>query len=144
MKHFFLILSLFIGFQFFSQTKKEKIEQDIITLHKKKFDWLISKQYDSLAALFSENVEYIHSNGWIENKTDIIADLKSGKLNYKRVDVREAKVRISKNIAILTGKGVFFVTMDNKDLEIKLLYSEIYIKEKGKWLLTHRHANKLQ
>jgi hypothetical protein len=144
MKHFFLILSLFIGFQFFSQTKKEKIEQNIITLHKKKFDWLISKQYDSLAALFSENVEYIHSNGWIENKTDIIADLKSGKLNYKRVDVREAKVRISKNIAILTGKGLFFVTMDNKDLEIKLLYSEVYIKEKGKWLLTHRHANKLQ
>ena len=143
MKHLFLILSLFIGFQFFSQTKKEKIEQNIITLHKKKFDWLISKQYDSLAALFSENVEYIHSNGWIENKTEIIDDLKSGKLNYKRVDVNEVKVRLSKNAAILTGKGVFFVTMDNKDLEIKLLYSEVYIKEKGKWLLSHRHANKL-
>ena len=143
MKHFFLILALLIGFQFFSQTKKEKIEQNIITLHKKKFDWLISKQYDSLAALFSENVEYIHSNGWIENKTEIIDDLKSGKLNYKRVEVSEAKVRLSKNAAILTGKGVFFVTMDNKDLEIKLLYSEVYIKEKGKWLLTHRHANKL-
>ena len=143
MKHLFLILSLFIGFQFFSQTKKEKIEQNIITLHKKKFDWLISKQYDSLSALFNDNIEYIHSNGWIENKTDIIADLKSVKLNYKRVEVSEAKVRISKNVAILTGKGVFFVTMDNKDLEIKLLYSEVYIKEKGKWLLTHRHANKL-
>ena len=144
MKHLFLILALLIGFQFFSQTKKEKIEQNIITLHKKKFDWLISKQYDSLAALFSDNVEYIHSNGWIENKTEIIADLKSGKLNYKRVEVSEAKVRLSKNVAILTGKGEFFVTMDNKDLEIKLLYSEIYIKEKGKWVLTHRHANKLQ
>ena len=144
MKHFFLILALLIGFHFFSQTKKEKIEQNIIALHKKKFDWLISKQYDSLAALFNDNIEYIHSNGWIENKTDIIADLKSGKLNYKRVEVSEAKVRLSKNVAILTGKGVFFVTMDNKDLEIKLLYSEIYIKEKGKWVLTHRHANKLQ
>ena len=144
MKHLFLILSLFIGFQFFSQTKKEKIEQNIITLHKKKFDWLISKQYDSLSTLFNDNIVYIHSNGWIENKTDIIADLKSGKLNYKRVEVSEAKVRLSKNVAILTGKGVFFVTMDNKDLEIKLLYSEVYIKEKGKWLLTHRHANKLQ
>ena len=96
-----------------------------------------------LAALFNDNIEYIHSNGWIENKTDIIADLKSGKLNYKRVEVSEAKVCLSKNVAILTGKGVFFVTMDNKDLEIKLLYSEVYIKEKGKWLLTHRHANKL-
>ncbi len=143
MKHLFLILALFIGFQFFSQIKKEKIEQNIITLHKKKFDWLISKQYDSLSTLFNDNIVYIHSNGWIENKTDIIADLKSGKLNYKRVEVSEAKVRLSKNVAILTGKGVFFVTMDNKDLEIKLLYSEVYIKEKGKWLLTHRHANKL-
>ena len=137
------ILFLLFSFQFFSQTKKEKIEQNIITLHTKKFDWLISKQYDSLSALFNDNVEYIHSNGWIENKTEIIADLKSGKLNYKRVEVSEAKVRLSKNAAILTGKGVFFVTMDNKDLEIKLLYSEVYIKEKGKWLLTHRHANKL-
>jgi hypothetical protein len=143
MKYLFLILSLLIGFQFFSQTKKEKIEQNIINLHKKKFDWLISKQHDSLAALFNDNIEYIHSNGWIENKTDIIADLKSGKLNYKRVEVSEAKVNLSKNVAILTGKGVFFVTMDNKDLEIKLLYSEVYIKEKGKWLLSHRHSNKL-
>ena len=137
------ILFLLFSFQFFSQTKKEKIEQNIITLHKKKFDWLISKQYYSLAALFNDNIEYIHSNGWIENKTDIIADLKSGKLNYKRVEVSEAKVNLSKNVAIVTGKGVFFVTMDNKDLEIKLLYSEVYIKEKGKWLLSHRHANKL-
>ena len=137
------ILFLLFSFQFFSQTKKEKIEQNIINLHKKKFDWLISKQYYSLAALFNDNIEYIHSNGWIENKTDIIADLKSGKLNYKRVEVSEAKVNLSKNVAIVTGKGVFFVTMDNKDLEIKLLYSEVYIKEKGKWLLSHRHANKL-
>jgi hypothetical protein len=144
MKYFFLILSLLIGFQFFSQTKKEKIELNIIALHKKKFDWLISKQYDSLLTLFHEDIEYIHSNGWVESKADIIADLKSGKLNYKRVDVNEVKVCLSKNIAILTGKGVFFVTMDNKDLEIKLLYSEVYIKEKGKWLLTHRHSNKLQ
>ena len=138
------ILFLLFSFQFFSQTKKEKIEQNIINLHKKKFDWLISKQYDSLLTLFHEDIEYIHSNGWVESKADIIADLKSGKLNYKRVDVNEVKVRLSKNIAILTGKGVFFVTMDNKDLEIKLLYSEVYIKEKGKWLLTHRHSNKLQ
>ena len=89
MKHLFLILSLLIGFQFFSQTNKEKIEQNIITLHKKKFDWLISKQYDSLAALFNDNIEYIHSNGWIENKTEIIADLKSGKLNWALFNCKE-------------------------------------------------------
>ena len=111
------ILFLLFSFQFFSQTKKEKIEQNIITLHKKKFDWLISKQYDSLAALFNDNIEYIHSNGWIENKTEIIADLKSGKLNYKRVDVSEAKVRLSKNVAILTEKVYFLLQWIIKTLK---------------------------
>ncbi len=143
MKYFFLILSLFIGFQFFSQTKKDKIAKDIIFLHIKKFDWLISKQYDSLTEILDENLQYIHSNGWIESKEDMIENLKIGKLNYKDIDVSEVKVRVTKNAAILTGKGVFFVTMDSKDIEIKLLYSEVYSKKNGKWLLIHRHANKL-
>lgn len=138
---FFLILKS--CFQLFSQTNKDKIAKDIIFLHIKKFDWLISKQYDSLTEILDENLQYIHSNGWIESKEDMIENIKIGKLNYKDVDVSEVKVRVTKNTAILTGKGVFFVTMDSKDLEIKLLYSEVYSKKKGKWLLIHRHANKL-
>ena len=36
-------------------------EQFILDLSKKKFDWLINKQYDSLTALLDDKVQYIHS-----------------------------------------------------------------------------------
>ena len=104
---------------------------------------MISKQFDSLSLLLDADLSYIHSNGWIETKDELIANIKSGKLVYKRVSVSEAKVRIKRNTAILTAEGTYFVTMYNTDIEIKLLYSEVYIKEKGKWLLIHRQSSKL-
>jgi hypothetical protein len=143
MKKKVLVLFLLISLPLFSQTKKDKIADHIIALHQKKFDFMISKQFDSLSLLLDADLSYIHSNGWIETKDELIANIKSGKLVYKRVSVSEAKVRIKRNTAILTAEGTYFVTMDNTDIEIKLLYSEVYIKEKGKWLLIHRQSSKL-
>lgn len=143
MKHFLLIQFLLVGMSFFSQTKKDKIAQHIIALHQKKFDFMISKQFDSLALLLDADLKYIHSNGWVESKEDLLANLKSDKLVYKQVAVSETKVTFTNHVAIVSGKGLFSVLLENQKVEILLLYSEIYIKKRGSWLLLHRHATKI-
>ncbi len=115
----------------------------VLELHQKKFDWMINKQYDSLQMVLEKQLVYIHSNGWIETKAEVIADLKSGKLNYLKVNVTEAKARIYKNTAIVNGKGIFNVMLEGKPVEINLLYTEVYINKKNKWQLASRHANKI-
>jgi hypothetical protein len=79
----------------------------------------------------------------VESKEDLLANLKSDKLVYKKVTVSETKVTLTNHVAIVSGKGLFSVVLENQTLEISLMYSEIYVKKKGKWLLLHRHANKL-
>ena len=143
MKKNLLVLFLLISLPFFSQTKKDKIAHHIIALHQKKFDLMISKQFDSLSLILDADLKYIHSNGWVESKEDLLANLKSDKLVYKKVLVSETKVTLTNHVAIVSGKGVFSVVLENQTLEIPLMYSEIYVKKKGKWLLLHRHANKL-
>jgi len=143
MKKNILVLFLLISLPFFSQTKKDKIAHQIIALHLKKFDFMISKQFDSLALLLDADLKYIHSNGWVESKEDLLANLKSDKLVYKEVTVSETKVNLTHHVAIVSGKGLFSVILENQKLEIPLMYSEIYVKKKGKWLLLHRHSNKL-
>ena len=69
--------------------------------------------------------------------------MKSGKLNYLKVNVTEAKARIYKNTAIVNGKGVFNVMLEGKPVEINLLYTEVYINKKNNWQLASRHANKM-
>ena len=143
MKKNLLVLFLLLSLPFFSQTKKDKIAHHIIALHQKKFDFMISKQFDSLSLILDADLKYIHSNGWVESKEDLLANLKSDKLVYEKVTVSETKVTLTNHVAIVSGKGLFSVILENQTLEIPLMYSEIYVKKRGKWLLLHRHANKL-
>jgi len=143
MKKNLLVLFFLISLPFFSQTKKDRIAHHIIALHQKKFDFMISKQFDSLSLILDADLKYIHSNGWVESKEDLLANLKSDKLVYKQVLVSDTKVSLTNHVAIVSGKGLFSVVLENQKIEIPLMYSEIYLKKRGKWLLLHRHANKL-
>jgi hypothetical protein len=150
MKQVLLAISLFCIINLSAQKNKQINKQEnklvetiVLDLHQKKFDWMINKQYDSLLNIFDNQLIYIHSNGWIETKSDIITDLKSGKLNYLKVNVTEAKARIYKNTAIVNGSGVFNVMLEGKPIEINLIYTEVYINKKNKWQLASRHANKM-
>lgn len=138
-----IILFLLISVNVQAQKDDSVTEKYLVQLHLRKFGWLINKQMDSLKSLLDDRVKYIHSNGWTETKDEIIADLKSGKLNYTKVNVTESSCRVYKGAAIINGKGIFNVVMDNKPLEIQLYYTEIYVKKKKGWQLVSRHANRL-
>lgn len=112
-------------------------------VHLAKFRWMELQQLDSLSAFLHPDLKYIHSNGWIESKDDVLKDLQSGKLVYQKVQVQESQVRQIAQTAIVTGKGNFKVVMDGKSLDINLLYTEVYVKQKKQWLLISRHANRL-
>ncbi len=117
--------------------------QYILRLHERKFQWMIKKQFDSLKNLLDDRVVYVHSNGWVQDKKAVIEDLKSGKLIVNWVAVSEATARIYKGVVIVNGKATFKVVVDGSDIEIPLLYTEVYVKRKEGWLLVSRHANRL-
>ena len=142
MKNIILFILLIVGTQAFSQTAEaEKVNQ----LHKKKFDWLITKNYDSLNWVMDERIKFIHSNGWVQSKKEVIEDIKSGKLNYTGVMVQESFVTLFNNkSAVVTGKGTFKGLMPDKtEFNINLLYTEVYVKSKKQWKLVSRQACKI-
>lgn len=119
-------------------------EQHVLDLSKKKFQWMVTMQFDSLQAVLDDRMMFIHSNGWLETKTEFIHDIRSGKLRYKSIDIIEATARVYPGSAIIIGRGKFVVTLDGKDLQLELKYTEVYFQQNGKWLLASRHANRLQ
>lgn len=125
-------------------TDESATEKFVLKLHEAKFRWMVNKRLDSLNNILDERVQYVHSNGWVQNKKEVIEDIRSGKLIMTNVKVSEAKARVYKGFVIVNGKGVFSVIMDGKPLDIILLYTEVYAKRQNGWLLVSRHANKLQ
>ena len=95
-----LILIMVIGSAFRCFGQSDRISQELIDLHKKKFSWLINRNYDSLQVLLDEKLLYIHSNGLTESKADVVSNLKNEIISYTRSDVTEAQVRMFGNSAI--------------------------------------------
>lgn len=116
---------------------------EVLALHQKKFDWLETKQVDSLSKLMSDDMLYIHSNGWIESKADLLENQRTGKLNYKKITVENASPRQYDKTVIVQGIGRFEAEMDGNAFDIKLNYTEVYAYQDGKWKLVSRHACKL-
>lgn len=100
-------------------------------------------KFDSLQAVLDDRLMFVHSNGWTENKHELIEDIKSGKLKYVNIQVMESSARVYPGTAIVTGKGKFTVLLDGSPLELNLFYTEVYILKDEKWLLASRHSNRL-
>lgn len=145
MKLILSILFILITVTVTAQKTKEEsaTEKFVLKLHENKFRWMVNKRLDSLNAILDERVQYVHSNGWTENKKEIIEDIKSGKLTMTSVKVSEANARVYKGFVIVNGKGIFNVVMNGTPIDISLLYTEVYAKRQNGWLLVSRHANRL-
>lgn len=135
---------LFVGLLFLSSAliAQSHTEAEVLKLSRDKFRWLTAGQLDSLKGVLDPTVQYIHSNGWIQTRDEILADVNSGKLVYQAIEVTSAGVRLYDQTAIVTGKGKFTVLMTGSPLVIDLGYTEVYVKRGKRWLLVSRHANR--
>ena len=118
-------------------------ERAVLRLSKVKFDWLVSRNADSIGYLLDDRVKYVHSNGWTQSKAEVLADMASGKLLYQRVTIKEASVRMYGETAIVDGAGTFEGANSGTAFTLVLRYTEVYIRSSGRWRLASRHANRL-
>jgi hypothetical protein len=133
----FLFLFCFIfGFSQ-NYSKKEKA----LLIQVSKLDSLMENNDSKILELFSDDVSFGHSNGWIQNKDDFKKDFESGKVKYqsvKQTELKEFKIKNKfANIRrIITVKGLY----KNEVFEMKLSVLEFWIRQKGIWKLWSRQS----
>jgi len=139
MKSVFSLLFVICFVFGFSQNYSKK-EQAL--LHQiSKLDSLMENNDSKILELFSDDVSFGHSNGWIQNKDDFKKDFESGKVKYqsvKQTELKEFKIKNKfGNIRrIITVKGLY----KNEIFEMKLSVLEFWIRQKGIWKLWSRQS----
>jgi len=139
-----VIISLLVFLVVVGSNAQAKREKEVLQLSKAKFRWLVSKNVDSLRYTLDERLTYIHSNGWVQSKRELIDDLLSGKLTYESIDIQEDSIRIYPKSAVVTGKGKFVASINGSANAYFLSYTETYVLQKREWKLVSRHASRLQ
>jgi hypothetical protein len=106
---------------------------------------LVSKDQKTLASLLYSEVSYGHSNGWVQNKADVINDLQSGKLSYDKIEnLASSVVAISDHWATTRTVTNAEGKVNGNAFQFKLHILEVWLKTSDGWQLLARQSTKLQ
>jgi hypothetical protein len=110
------------------------IEQEVIQLSKKKWDWMSERDVASLDTLFHEKSVFVHMGGaWgKEREMEII---QSGGIHYKKADIHEVSVNVIGATAILLNRITLLAVVGGNEVTNPFMVTETYVQQEGSWKL---------
>ena len=104
---------------------------------------LLQKDEAVLRSVLHKDVSYGHSNGWIQNRSDILNDFTSGKLTYNKIENNSSGiVTITKKYATVKTNTNAEGVVNGTAFNLKLHIMQFWIKTKKGWQLIARQSAK--
>jgi ketosteroid isomerase-like protein len=104
---------------------------------------LIAKDTAKLKNMLSEKLVYGHSNGWKENRQEMINNLYNGTIQYLKIQSADEQVTIEGNTGCIRATLDIDVIMDGKTMPFRLHGLQVWVWKNKKWQLLSRQSVKL-
>lgn len=108
-----------------------------------RFDAMIRKDTAVISPLLGDELIYIHSNALKESKKEHLATISSGKIVYQEMKRESATVRIYRKTGISSGTVKVKGLINNNPFDIGMLYTAVYQRRKGVWVLINWQTTRL-
>ena len=133
------VLFLFTTQKSFAQVDSVGLKEVMQQLDKA----LLQKDEKVLQTVLHRDASYGHSNGWIQSKSDIMSDFKSGKLTYNKIENNSsAIVAISKKYATVKTNTNAEGAVNGTAFKLTLHIMQFWVKTKKGWQLIARQSAK--
>lgn len=136
----FVITILFISFYVvcFSQDN-EQLKKYALQLE----DAFIKKDSAIINKLLHPKVQFGHSNGWVQTKSNIFSDFKRGYIEYKKIDSKDMLVDGNNKFKTVIYKTHAEGTVNNTAFNLNLHVLQVWMKNKNNWQLIGRQSAKM-
>jgi Domain of unknown function (DUF4440) len=111
-----------------ASTTKE--EQEVISLSKEKWRWMMERNVDSLAALLHDEAVFVHMGATL-NKNQELDVIKSGGIVYKNVEIQDASVRLIGTTAIVLNTIRLVAVVGGNEVTNPFVVTEVYVQQGG-------------
>lgn len=130
---YLFVLSLFVLPLFsFAQSRSDRA---VLETEQRRFDAMTRRDTIALHTMLSDRMMYIHSNALTENKAQHIGAIASGRMVYQTMVRERADVRHFGKTALTNGIVQVRGIVNGTPFEVRLVYTAVYRKKRGHWLL---------
>jgi ketosteroid isomerase-like protein len=111
-----------------------ELEQAVLTAQDRRIALTIAGDLAQIGAAMTDDLTWTHSNAVVETKTEFLEAIRSGKYKYKAMSFDERRVRVhGGSTAIVSGTCRVQVTTGGRDVDVRLRFTELYVKQAAGW-----------
>jgi Domain of unknown function (DUF4440) len=138
MRRFFLIFLLFTYSSALHAQDTTAVKEAVDRLEKA----LVERDSTVVKSLLHNKAQFGHSNGWVQNKDEVIRDMNNGYLRYVIIDRQSVSIKIDGKFAVAKEWMEVTGNKGGTDFKIKLFVLQQWIKTKKGWQLWIRQSAK--
>jgi len=113
-------------------------EAEVLRTHVELFyGALKSRDWDQLAAIYSDDYMLVRPDGSVLSKEEVLTDLQVGGLEFKNIEIADTKVRIHGDTAILTAASHTVTSRQGKEAKSHIRLVAVYVANQGRPRLVH-------
>jgi len=99
---------------------------------------------DELETLLTDDMNYTHSSAAVDTKAQFLDSLRSGRVRYVSLEPEgERAVRVYGDAAVVQGVAHVLVKVPDRDIDVRLRFTEVYVKQGGAWKMALWHSTKV-
>ena len=118
-----------------SEAKKE-----VMAAHEKRRIATLNGNASEVDSMMTEDLTFTHANAVVENKGQFVEALKTRRLQYKELTDEESTVRVHENTGVVSGTCQILVDASGTLIDIRVRFTELWVKEQETWKMMLWHA----
>lgn len=89
----------------------------------------------TLSSMLMDDLTYTHSNRRTENKQEHLKNIASGNIVYLKILPESSHIRVRGKTSLITGVVSVEGIYQGQNFNLRLAYTDVYFKDKGRWKL---------
>jgi len=118
-------------------------EEAVLAAQDKRFALTAGGDLDELAGMLTTDMNYSHSTGAIDTKAQFLDSLQSGRVQYVSITPEERSVRVYGDVGVVQGVARVLVKVSDRDIDVRLRFTELFVKQDGTWKVALWHSTKV-
>jgi len=112
-------------------------------VERERFAAMVAVDRPRLERMLADSLRYCHSNGRCETKDEFLANLVSGQMRYRSIEVLEMQPRPVGTAMLVQGRIAIEAEQAGQPLSLELAYTDVYESRSGVWQMVAWQSTRL-
>jgi ketosteroid isomerase-like protein len=119
-------------------------QQEVLAAHEKRRIATLNGDANTVASMMTDDLTFTHANAVVETKEQFIDALESRRLQYKTLTDEDLQVRVNGTTGVVSGTVHIVVDASGTEYDLRVLFTELWVKEDDTWQMMLWHATEVQ